>query len=345
MTARGVLYALLKTNNHKLGEGRRLRQSLTFAKACFAIAFVIVSACNAMEKKPEVRVVRMATIMGRIMNPLSSALSKVLPEHFPARLEVQKISNSGEYARLIETGQVDFAMIQTDFAYVAYTQGLGESPKPMRKLRGVAVLDTTPLHLLATEASKIKKVADLRGKRVFVGAAGSPTEFTANMALQGLRLSFADMQIKRLPDEAIVPSLQNGELDAVFYRGNDPYPAVQEMMKVPGMHFVAMSRQQIETIRAHHPFLHSTSVPAQMYGDHPEIETVGGDMLLACREDLPDELVYWITRTLFESLPELADALPPLRQLDPEHVQASPLPLHSGAARFYREREFGYRLP
>jgi TRAP-type uncharacterized transport system substrate-binding protein len=62
-------------------------------------------------------------------------------------------------------------------------------------------------------------------------------------------------------------------------------------------------------------------------------------MLLACRADLADELVYWVTRTLFESLPDLANSLPSLRQVDPEHVQASPVPLHPGAARFYRERE------
>jgi len=319
-----------------------LRQTLTFAKSSFAIALLastIEVGCKPADKKSDVAVVRMATILGRMMNPLSAKLGKVLPEHFPARLEVQKINSSGEYPRLIEAGQIELAMIQTDLAYVAYTQGLGESPQPMRKLRGVAVLYTTPLRLMVTQASQIKNVTDVRGKRVFVGAAGSPTEFTAKITLEALGLALKDLQIKRIADADIARSLHDGELDAVFYRGNDPYPAVQEMMKVPGMHFVAMSRQQIETIRAHHPFLHSTSVPAQMYGDHPEIETVGGDMLLACRDDLPDELVYWVTRTLFEALPELADSLPPLRQLDPEHVQASPLPLHSGAARFYRERE------
>ncbi len=316
-----------------------MRQSLTFTKTFFAIASLIISGCRAAEKKPEVRAVRMATIMGRVMNPLSTALSKVLPEHFPARLEVQRINSSGEYARMIETGQIELAMIQTDLAYVAYTQGLGASPQPMRKLRGVAVLYTTPLHLLATESSHIKNVLDLRGKRVFVGAAGSPTEFSARMGLQGLGLSLSEMRIQRLPDVDLARSLRSGELDAVFYRGNDPYPAIQEMMQVPGVSFISMSRNEIETIGAHHPFLHSTSVPAGMYGNHPEIETVGGDMLLACRDDLPDELIYWVTRTLFELLPEMAKAMPSLRQIDPDHVQASPVPLHSGAARFYRERE------
>lgn len=283
--------------------------------------------------------VRMATILGRIMNPLSVAVSKVLPDHFPARLEVQNIRNSGEYPRLIETGQIEFAMIQTDLAYVAYTHGLGNMPQPMRKLRGVAVLYTTPLHLLATSSSHIRNVHDLRGKRVFVGSVGSPTEFTAKMTLEGLGISLSDMQILRVPDSDLARNLRNGDLDAVFYRGNDPYPAIQEMMQVPGVTFVAMSKDQIDTVRAHHPFLHSTSIPGGMYGEHPEIETVGGDMLFACRADLPDELVYWVTRTLFESLPELADSLPSLRQIDPEHAQASPLPLHAGATRFYRERE------
>ena len=314
-----------------------LRQSLTFQKAVFAIAFLLVAGCRAAEKKSDTPMVRMATILGRIMNPLAVNLSKVLPEHFPARFEVHKIASSGEYPRLIETGEIELAMIQTDLVYVAYTQGLGDSPRPMRKLRGVAVLYTTPLHLLGT--SQIRSVQDLRGKRVFVGAAGSPTEFTAKMSLQGLGLSFRDMQIKRMPDAELARSLRSGDLDAVFYRGNDPYPAIQEMMHVPDVSFVSMSRSEIETIRAHHPFLQSTSIPAGMYGNHPEIETVGGDMLLACRADLPDELVYWVTRTLFESLPELANSLPSLRRLDPEHVQASPVPLHPGAARFYRERE------
>jgi TRAP transporter TAXI family solute receptor len=298
-----------------------------------------MAACRKPEKKNDVPVIRMATILGRIMNPFSAALGKVLPEHYPARLEVQRINNSGEYARLIETGQVELAMIQTDLAYVAYTQGLGDSPQPMRNLRGVAVLYTTPLHLLVTKQSGIRNITDLRGKRVFAGAAGSPTELTAKTSLEGLGISFADLQVKRFADSGLAQSLHDGELDAVFYRGNDPYPAVQEMMNVPGVSFVPISQGQIETIRAHHPFLHSTSIPAGMYGNHPEIETVGGDMLLVSRGDLPADLVYWITRTLFESLPELANSLPTLRQIDTEHVQASPIPLHPGAARFYRERE------
>jgi TRAP-type uncharacterized transport system substrate-binding protein len=125
----------------------------------------------------------------------------------------------------------------------------------------------------------------------------------------------------------------------VFYRGNDPYPLIQEMMEVPGVSFVSMSETTNRSDSAHHPFLHAISIPAGMYGGHAEIETVGGDMLLACRANLADELVYWVTRTLFESLPELAK-IPPGTPANRSGTCAGiSRPTASGAARFYRERE------
>ena len=72
-----------------------------------------------------------------------------------------------------------------------------------------------------------------------------------------------------------------------------------------------------------------------MYGNHPEVETIGVDSLMVCRDDLSEELVYWITRSLVESLA----GLPRSTALDPEQVHATPIPLHAGAARYYREQE------
>src|SRR5207244_12873822 len=114
------------------------------------IALLLLTGCRKpAEKVDSVRVVRMATVLGRIMNPFADALGKVLPDHFPARLEVRKTATSEDYVNLIEAGQIDLAMIQTDVAYLAYTQGVGNSGAPQRKLRGVAALYTSPVRLLA----------------------------------------------------------------------------------------------------------------------------------------------------------------------------------------------------
>src|SRR5438094_2071469 len=100
---------------------------------------------SSVEKTNSVPVVRIATVLGRVMNPFSEALARGLPDRFPARIELQKSKTSEGYVKHIETGQIDFAMVQTDVAYLAYTKGVGGSGGPQRNLRGVALLYTSPV--------------------------------------------------------------------------------------------------------------------------------------------------------------------------------------------------------
>src|SRR6516164_8358337 len=304
---------------------------------CVLVMLLWASGCReAAPKHAEIRTIRMATVLGRLTGPLSEALMKVLPDHLPVRVEVDKTATTRDYLRLLVQGQAELAIVQTDLSYVAYTQGLPDLPGPQQRLRGVAVLYRSPMHLIARRASGIQALADVRGKRVFLGSDGNTTDFTTKMILEGIGVSVDET---RMPEGNVVDALAKGELDAAFIRGNDPSPAVQRVMDAPGVFLVPVRKRDVEQIRSHHPFLRSTSIPGGMYGNAAEIETVGTDMLLACRDDLPEELVYWITRTLFESLPELAESYGLLRQIDLQQLSASPIPLHPGAARFYRERE------
>jgi TRAP transporter TAXI family solute receptor len=310
---------------------------MKFVSICVLAIVLFVAGCReAAPKQPTVRAVRMVTVLGRMTGPLAEALTKVLPDHFPVRLEVQKTETTRDYLRLLVQGQAELAMVQTDLSYVAYTQGLPDLPGPQQRLRGIAVLYRSPLHLIARRGAGIQSLSDLRGKRVFVGMDGNTIELTTKMILEGVGVSVVET---RVPESSITDALSRGELDAAFLRGNDPSPSVHRAMKAPGVFLVPIRRSEVEQIRAHHPFLRPTSIPAGMYGNEGEIETVGTDMLLACRNDLPDELVYWVTRTLFESLPDLAASYNLLRQIDLQQISASPIPLHPGAARFYRERE------
>jgi TRAP transporter TAXI family solute receptor len=304
---------------------------------CVLVIVLCAAGCReAAPKHAEIRTIRMATVLGRLTSPLAEALMKVLPDHFPVRVEVEKTATTKDYLRLLLQGQAELAIVQTDLSYIAYMQGLPDLHGPQQRLRGIAVLYRSPLHLIARRASGIQALADVRGKRVFLGSDGNTTEFTTRMMLEGVGVSVDE---SRMPEGDVVDALAKGELDAAFVRGNDPSPAVQRVMAAPGVFLVPVRKREVEQIRAHHPFLRSTSIPAGMYGNAGEIETVGTDMLLACRDDLPEELVYWITRTLFESLPDLAESYSLLRQIDLQQLSASPIPLHPGAARFYRERE------
>jgi TRAP transporter TAXI family solute receptor len=99
-------------------------------------------------------------------------------------------------------------------------------------------------------------------------------------------------------------------------------------------------RGQVQAMRAQYPFLEPMVVPAGTYeGQDADVETVGVSNLLLCRRDLDETLAYQLTRTFFESLPQLTRAHPAAGLIDPEQAPATPIPLHPGAARYYRERE------
>jgi len=96
----------------------------------------------------------------------------------------------------------------------------------------------------------------------------------------------------------------------------------------------------IDRLRHEYPFLRVTAIPRGTYpGDVPTIRTIGVDSLLVCRRDLDEQLVYDLTRRFFDALPSLSSSQGALRFMDLDQAPATPIPLHEGAARFYRERE------
>src|SRR5262249_12737106 len=93
-------------------------------------------------------------------------------------------------------------------------------------------------------------------------------------------------------------------------------------------------------IRTQYPFMRAVTIPKNTYaGQSEDITTVGVDNLLICRADLPEQLVYRLTKSLFDSLPDLARTDGAAALMDPDQGPITPIPLHAGAARFYRERE------
>src|SRR5215468_9356288 len=113
----------MNAHDHRCPRRRELglRQWRRLFETTTTIVLLGLAGCHTAEKKSEPLVVRMAVAgLGRLTTPLAATLQTVLPEHFPARIEVQKTANSGAFPQLLESGETDIALIQTDLAYVAY---------------------------------------------------------------------------------------------------------------------------------------------------------------------------------------------------------------------------------
>jgi TRAP transporter TAXI family solute receptor len=116
--------------------------------------------------------------------------------------------------------------------------------------------------------------------------------------------------------------------------------AASALSQTVPLRLVPIGREVTNRLRGSYPFLRPVTVAAnQLPGQNRPIDTLGAEWLLVCRSDLSEDLVYQLTRAFFEQLPAMARDHGEAALIDPEQAPATPIPLHAGAARYYRERE------
>jgi TRAP transporter TAXI family solute receptor len=142
------------------------------------------------------------------------------------------------------------------------------------------------------------------------------------------------------PTDTLTPMLGKGEIDAVFSANPLMLPSARTLNQTVPLRLLPIKRAVINELRGSYPFLRPVTVAAnQLPGQDTPIETLGAEWLLVCRSDLSEDLVYQLTRAFFEQLPAMARQHGEAALIDPEQAPAAPIPLHAGAARYYRERE------
>jgi TRAP transporter TAXI family solute receptor len=135
-------------------------------------------------------------------------------------------------------------------------------------------------------------------------------------------------------------ALRAGSLDAAFIYAPFVNPVVAALTSAADVRLIPIRRSSLGPIQEAQHFLKSTTIPGGTYRNQEEdVLTVGMDVLLLCRQSLPDALVYDLTKTLFAAVPSLRQAHPSAAGITPDRGPTTAIPLHPGAARYYRERE------
>jgi len=242
-------------------------------------------------------------------------------------------------AQALERGEVDLALEGARTTYLAYKRGTPAHQAAHKQLRAVAMLFPTVVHLVVRGDSGIRTVADLRGRRVFAGPKRSATEAAGRLVLESHGLSFRDLHLVFNRDH-VVDDFRTGQIDAAFLFYPIEHVVATTMLAVDGAVLVALDARVMEAIRTRDPLLRPASIPKGTYrGQSDAVLTVGTDVLLVARKDLPEDIVYLLTKTLFDSIDDLSLAHRAARYIDPDRGPETPIPLHRGAARYYRERE------
>lgn len=277
---------------------------------------------------------------GASFHPLGAGLAEGYTRVLPSvAIEVQESPGSVRNVQALQRGTADIGFAFADVTYVAYVGRLSDEPRPFDQLRGIAVMQLTPLHLLVRPGLAVRTIGGLRGLRVGTGPPGSGTELTAGILMRAFGIPPNEVKAETLPFNEASRRLVAATLDAAFVSAGYPSQSV-EIATRAGATLVAVVGPNISRLRSEYPFLRLTFVPGGTYPGHPgSVPTIGVDSLLICRAGLDEDLVYDLTKAFFEVLPALSSEVESLKLMNIGRASTTPIPLHRGAARYYRERE------
>ncbi len=268
--------------------------------------------------------------------PLSEALVKGYTQLMPD-VHVEAVNTPGSLRNLqeLQDGTADIGLAQAGLAHMAYNGRLPESVRPFRNIRGIAVLNSSPVHLLVGPGSTIRSIDDLKGRRVSIGRDGASV--TSHLVLSNFFLPGQVQEIDGAPGTTAM--LLDRTLDAAFAVSSVPSEEVWRHTTA-GARLLQISGPGTDRLRTTFPFFRSDIIPAGTYpGQNETIHTLSVDVVLLAREGLDAALVRRLTDGLFRMLPQLSSELPFLKRMEPERAPATPVPLHPGAVLYYRERE------
>jgi TRAP transporter TAXI family solute receptor len=272
--------------------------------------------------------------------PMGVALSQIYGKAMPdAKVSVQATKASAENLNLLQAGRGEIAFTLGDSLNEAW-KGNEEAgfKTPLKKLRTVAAIYPNYIQIVAAADSGIKTLADLKGKRVAVGAPKSGTELNARDIFKGAGMSYADFsKVEYLPFGESVELMKNRQLDATLISAGLGVAAVRDLATAVKITIVPIPADVVKKIgeAAYQP----STVPANTYGGQTtEVATVAIQNFLVTHEGVSADTVYKMTKSMFDNLDAMYAAHAAAKVITKEGGPKNPpVPLHAGAEKYYKE--------
>ena len=256
--------------------------------------------------------------------------------------KVTAITSGGSKANIeaLQANDAQFGFVQSDVMAYAY-KGTRLFEKAVTDFSTVAALYMEQVQIVTLDPS-IKTVADLKGKNVSIGAAGSGVYFNAIDVLGVYGLSETDINPTYQSFGDSVEALQDGKIDAAFVVAGAPTNAVTSLATTKKVYLVSLDDEHIDSLIAGSPYYTKYVIPADVYGTDEDATTVAVGAVVIARDDVSDEDVYNFVSAVFGNLDNLAHAKAAEVSLE-FATSVTDVPYHSGAANYFAEQ--GYVVP
>lgn len=256
--------------------------------------------------------------------------------------EVESTGGSVFNLQAVRAGTLDFGIAQSDWQFHSLNgSSRFEEDRPFPDLRAVFSLHPEPFTVLARADSGIATFDDLIGKRVNVGNPGSGSRGTMDVVMAAKGLTFSDFAlVTELQSSEQASAVCDNRIDAMVFTVGHPSGSIKEATTECDTVLVDVSGPEIEALIEQNPYYRTATIPGGMYQGNPEpTMTFGVGATLVTSASVDEDIVYIVTKAVFDSLDRFSRLHPALGNLDAEEMKADGLsaPIHDGAARYYLE--------
>lgn len=307
------------------------------------VAALVASACGGSDSTSssgERRFVSIGTAPpGGAFFVVGGALGEVLNAHVPGwEVTSEATKGSRENIRRLDSGELDVALLNAAITYFAVRgEGGWEKSYP---LRAVMTLAPNVAMFITPKSSGIRSIADLRDKRVVVGPAGAGWETFVSPIVEAHGVTYDEFTPLNNTQTGAVDMLADGSARAAFLGGAVPTASIVQASTSQDIFLIPFNRKAVENLVAEYPFFSEHTIPADTYrGQEQDYQGLDvGSMHLVASAAADEELVYQITKVIYENRGQVAEIHPAGNAINPDNVvRDTGVEFHPGAVRYYRD--------
>lgn len=272
--------------------------------------------------------------------PIGGAMAEILNKDIKGmNASAQSTGATVANINMLKEGSVDLAIVQNDITYYAVNGTEMFTDKKVDTIRGIAALYPETCQFVTLDSSGIRSIAELKGKKVAVGAAGSGAEANARQILEAYGITYDDIQVQYLSFAEGASALKDGNVDAAFLTAGYPTASVQDISSQNTIRLLPVEAAKADALIAKYPFYTKTTIPAGTYaGFDEEVQTISVMAMLVATDKVDDTMGYDIAKAIFSNLDRLQAAHSVGKLITKEGaLQGMSLPMNAGAEKFFKE--------
>ena len=258
-----------------------------------------------------------------------------------AGVDIVALAGNGSQSNVfeLEDGNAELAFCQSDVMAYAYAgTNLFAETGAVTCFSVLGALYTEQVQIVTVDPS-IKTVADLKGKNVSIGAAGSGVYFNAIDILGAYGLTEDDIKPTYQSFGDSADALKNGQIDAAFIVAGAPTTAVTDLASTKDVNLVSLDAEHVAALLASSPYYTECTIPAATYGLDADVTTVGVGAVVLVRDDVSEDAVYALCADIFDNAASLTDTHAKYGEVTLEYAASmTSVPYHAGAVKYFAEK-------